>query len=93
MSSRPSLCCVASANLSPYSLPFAQVEMAATKTSSANAGVTISSDLFQSYRALGFVTDSTPFHLKRLGVEHYVTCSIGKAWQVFNVSTLLPLEM
>jgi hypothetical protein len=35
-----------------------------------------SSALFQPYRALGFVCDSNPFHLKKLGnnpAQHFIT--------------------
>jgi len=51
-----------------------------------------SSLLFQPYRAIGFVCDSTPFHFKRLGQQNFVTLAIGKAWQVFNVSKALHLH-
>ncbi len=53
-----------------------------------NTGAMVSSDLFQSYRAIGHITDSTPFHLKKLGADHFITCSIGKAWQIFNCDKL-----
>lgn len=44
------------------------------------------SELFQPYRALGYVCDDTPMHLKRLGTENFATVSIGSSWQVYNVS-------
>jgi U3 small nucleolar RNA-associated protein 21 len=50
-----------------------------------------SSALFQPYRALGFVCDSVPFHLKKLGsnpAQHFITVAIGKAWQVYNCDKL-----
>jgi U3 small nucleolar RNA-associated protein 21 len=43
------------------------------------------SELFQAYRAIGFVTDGNPFHIKQLGKENFLTVSIGKAWQVYKV--------
>lgn len=46
------------------------------------------SQLFQPYRAVGFVTDGTPFHLQRLGNDSFLTLSTGKAWQVFNCDKL-----
>lgn len=38
--------------------------------------------LFSPYRALGYITDSTPFAVQRRGKETYVTVSVGKTWQV-----------
>ena len=45
----------------------------------------MASTLFQPFRAVGVVTASIPFHLKQLGKENFLTISIGKAWQVYNV--------
>ncbi len=42
--------------------------------------------IFEPYRALGYVTDGTPFSLQRRGMENFVTVSVGKAWQIYNVS-------
>eukprot|EP00954_Amorphochlora_amoebiformis_P001079 83359-Amorphochlora_amoeboformis.AAC.1 len=41
--------------------------------------------LFAPYRTVGHVVDSVPFHLKRLGTETFVTVTVGRAWQVYNV--------
>ena len=38
--------------------------------------------LFQPFRALGYITDSIPFSVQRLGRETFVTVSVGKSWQV-----------
>jgi hypothetical protein len=38
--------------------------------------------LFLPYRALGYITDATPFAVQRRGKETFVTASVGKAWQV-----------
>ena len=38
--------------------------------------------LFQPFRALGYITDSVPYAIQRLGRETFVTVSVGKAWQV-----------
>lgn len=42
--------------------------------------------IFEPYRALGYVTDGTPFSVQRRGTENFVTVSVGKAWQIYNVS-------
>eukprot|EP00252_Welwitschia_mirabilis_P019651 TRINITY_DN4608_c0_g1_i1.p1 TRINITY_DN4608_c0_g1~~TRINITY_DN4608_c0_g1_i1.p1 ORF type:complete len:897 (+),score=167.79 TRINITY_DN4608_c0_g1_i1:212-2902(+) len=44
--------------------------------------------LFEPYRALGYITDETPFYVHRRGLEHFVTVSIGKSWQIYNCSKL-----
>jgi hypothetical protein len=65
-------------------------------------GAPVRSQLFQPFRAVGFVVDDVPIHVKRLvrsalrrapvahvcaqGSENFITVSIGRAWQVFNVS-------
>lgn len=46
------------------------------------------SAFFEPYRALGFVTDSTPFDLRRLGQENMITVATGKSWQLFNCERL-----
>uniref|UniRef100_A0A7S0D1C2 Small-subunit processome Utp21 domain-containing protein n=1 Tax=Amorphochlora amoebiformis TaxID=1561963 RepID=A0A7S0D1C2_9EUKA len=44
--------------------------------------------LFAPYRTVGHVVDSVPFHLKRLGTETFVTVTVGRAWQVYNLEKL-----
>ncbi|CAK9880713.1 unnamed protein product [Sphagnum jensenii] len=44
--------------------------------------------IFEPYRALGYVTDGTPFSLQRRGMENFVTVSVGKAWQIYNCANL-----
>jgi len=46
------------------------------------------SAFFEPYRSVGFITDSTPFDLKHLGQENFITVSTGKSWQVFNCDKL-----
>jgi U3 small nucleolar RNA-associated protein 21 len=38
--------------------------------------------LFSPFRALGYITESTPFAVQRRGKETFVVVSVGKAWQV-----------
>lgn len=41
--------------------------------------------IFEPYRAIGYITNSVPFSVQRLGTETFVTVSVGKAFQVYNV--------
>jgi len=41
--------------------------------------------IFEPYRAIGCITTSVPFSVQRLGTETFVTVSVGKAFQIFNV--------
>ena len=43
------------------------------------------SQVFQPYRALGFVTNHVPFVLQAKGTEHFVTTCIGSAFHQYNV--------
>lgn len=45
--------------------------------------------IFEPYRAIGYITNSVPFSVQRLGTETFVTVSVGKAFQVYNVRSLL----
>lgn len=38
--------------------------------------------LFKPFRALGHITDDTPFAVQRRGREAFVTLSVGQSWQV-----------
>ncbi|CAI5466273.1 unnamed protein product [Closterium sp. Yama58-4] len=44
--------------------------------------------LFQPFRAIGYITDDTPFSVRRVGTETYVTVSVGRAWQIYNCAKL-----
>ncbi|GAQ79609.1 WD repeat-containing protein [Klebsormidium nitens] len=44
--------------------------------------------IFQPYRALGYITESTPFSVQKRGQDVYVTVSIGKAWQIYKCGKL-----
>ncbi|KAG0564859.1 hypothetical protein M758_8G142100 [Ceratodon purpureus] len=44
--------------------------------------------MFEPFRALGYITDSTPFAVQRRGAENFVTVSVGNAFQVFNCAKL-----
>lgn len=46
------------------------------------------STLFRPYRCIGYVTDAVPVSLNKLGQNNFVTVSVGKAFQVYNVSLL-----
>ena len=48
----------------------------------------MSAPLFLPFRALGYITDSVPFSVQRLGRESFVTVSVGKSWQVNGAFTL-----
>lgn len=38
--------------------------------------------LYYPYKAVGYVTDGSPFYVNRLGDETFLTVSIGKSFQV-----------
>lgn len=43
--------------------------------------------IFEPFRAIGYITaGGVPFSVQRLGTETFVTVSVGKAFQVYNVS-------
>lgn len=42
--------------------------------------------IFEPFRAIGYITTAVPFSVQRLGTETFVTVSVGKAWQVYDVS-------
>ncbi|BBN05516.1 U3 small nucleolar RNA-associated protein 21 [Marchantia polymorpha subsp. ruderalis] len=44
--------------------------------------------IFEPFRALGYVTDGTPFSVQRRGLENYVTVSVGKSWQIYNCAKI-----
>ena len=44
--------------------------------------------IFEPYRAIGYITSGVPFSVQRLGTETFVTVSVGKAFQVYNVLSL-----
>lgn len=44
--------------------------------------------IFEPYRAIGCITSGVPFSVQRLGTETFVTVSVGKAWQIYDVSFL-----
>ncbi|XP_022996501.1 U3 small nucleolar RNA-associated protein 21 homolog [Cucurbita maxima] len=44
--------------------------------------------IFEPYRAIGYITNSVPFSVQRLGTETFVTVSVGKAFQVYNCAKL-----
>ena len=41
--------------------------------------------IFEPFRAIGYITTNVPFSVQRLGTETFVTVSVGKAWQIYNV--------
>jgi hypothetical protein len=43
--------------------------------------------IFEPFRALGYITDNVPFVVQRRGIETFVTVSVGKSFQIFNVSS------
>lgn len=45
--------------------------------------------IFEPYRAIGYITSGVPFSIQRLGTETFVTVSVGKAFQIYNVSANL----
>ncbi|CBZ53894.1 hypothetical protein NCLIV_036760 [Neospora caninum Liverpool] len=54
----------------------------------ASASPLAGSVLFHPVRMLGKVTEAVPFGLARLGTEHFITCSSGRAFQVFEGAKL-----
>ena len=44
--------------------------------------------LFAPFRALGLITDSTPFCVNKRGSETWATCSVGSSWQIYNCAKL-----
>lgn len=44
--------------------------------------------MFEPFRALGYIADTTPFAVQRRGSENFVTVSVGNAFQVFNCAKL-----
>ncbi|XP_020672729.1 WD repeat-containing protein 36 [Dendrobium catenatum] len=44
--------------------------------------------IFEPYRAIGYITESVPFSVQRLGTETFVTVSVGKAFQVYDCAKL-----
>ncbi|RVW33718.1 hypothetical protein CK203_074886 [Vitis vinifera] len=46
--------------------------------------------IFEPFRAIGYITSTVPFSVQRLGTETFVTVSVGKAWQIYNVLSLSP---
>lgn len=49
--------------------------------------------IFEPYRALGYITAGVPFSVQRRGTETFVTVSVGKAWQIYDVSMFLFCHM
>lgn len=41
--------------------------------------------ILEPFRAIGYITSSIPFSVQRLGTETFVTVSVGKAFQIYNV--------
>jgi hypothetical protein len=48
----------------------------------------MSEPLFAPFRALGYITDSTPFAVNRRGSETWVVLSVGSSWQIYNCAKL-----
>ena len=71
--------------------PYAEAE-AELEHKNQNNHASPSTRLFQPYRVVGHVCDEVKLHLKKLGQEHFVTLSIGKSWQVYNVISLTALS-
>nr|ATG70826.1 WD-40 repeat family protein [Callitropsis vietnamensis] len=44
--------------------------------------------IFEPFRALGYITDGTPFAVQRRGMETFITLSTGKSWQIYNCAKL-----
>ncbi|KYF46612.1 WD domain, G-beta repeat-containing protein [Toxoplasma gondii TgCatPRC2] len=57
---------------------------APTPAAAGNRSAREGSVLFHPVRMLGKVTEAVPFGLARLGTEHFITCSTGRAFQVFE---------
>ena len=49
--------------------------------------------LFEAFRALGHITEATPFATQRRGKESFVTVSVGSAWQVWIVLVVAVFEL
>jgi U3 small nucleolar RNA-associated protein 21 len=47
------------------------------------------SSLYSPFRAIGYVCDSNPFAVNRLGEEIFITVSIGKCFQIFRLNKLV----
>lgn len=47
------------------------------------------SSLYCPFRAIGYVTDGTPFCLNKLGEELFITVSIGNCFQVIRYNKLI----
>ncbi|XP_061994536.1 uncharacterized protein LOC133712445 isoform X3 [Rosa rugosa] len=41
--------------------------------------------IFEPFIAIGYTTTSVPFSVQRLGTEAFVTVSVGRAFQIYNV--------
>ncbi|MCI84694.1 WD-repeat protein-like protein, partial [Trifolium medium] len=41
--------------------------------------------IFEPYRAIGCIAIGVPFSIQRLDTETFVTVSVGKSFQIFNV--------
>lgn len=44
--------------------------------------------IFEPFRAIGYITTHVPFSVQRLGTETFVTVSVGKAFQIYNVCNI-----
>ena len=42
--------------------------------------------IFEPYRAIGYITSGVPFSVQRLGTETFLTITVGKAFQIYNVN-------
>eukprot|EP00892_Ulva_mutabilis_P007621 jgi/Ulvmu1/5230/UM022_0023.1 len=40
--------------------------------------------IFRPFRALGYITDATPFAVNKKGKVHWVVVSVGKTWQMYD---------
>ena len=47
-----------------------------------------SSNFLSPYRAVGYVTDGSPLHLRRLGSTTFITSTVDNAFQIFNADHL-----
>eukprot|EP01028_Stygiella_incarcerata_P008702 TRINITY_DN387_c0_g1_i1.p1 TRINITY_DN387_c0_g1~~TRINITY_DN387_c0_g1_i1.p1 ORF type:complete len:901 (+),score=214.91 TRINITY_DN387_c0_g1_i1:111-2813(+) len=47
-----------------------------------------SSQLFEPFRALGFITNEVPFAVESHGTNHFVATSVGKTFHIYNMSKL-----
>ena len=45
-------------------------------------------EIFEPFRAIGYITSTVPLSVQRLGTETFVTVSVGKAWQIYNLLSL-----